>query len=118
MVYSNQQQYYDVLAQSGAPADCGTFVDFMLEEIFNTLSAYKRGNIATETIDEKSKDKVLELIAANPTITQEQLAAQLRLSRSGIEKIIRQLKAENALARVGGKKDGKWEVVSGSGKCK
>lgn len=118
MVYSNQQQYYDVLVQSGAQADCGTFVDFMLEEIFYTLSAHKSGNVATETIDEKSKDKVLELIAANPTITQAQLAAQLRLSRSGIEKIIRQLKAENTLARVGGKKDGKWEIVSGSGKCK
>ena len=33
MVYSNQEAYYDAIAQSSAKADSGPFIDFMLGEI-------------------------------------------------------------------------------------
>lgn len=37
LVYSNQQRYYDAIAESSDKAGCGPFIDFMLGEILKTL---------------------------------------------------------------------------------
>jgi ATP-dependent DNA helicase RecG len=60
---------------------------------------------------EKSREKVLALLAANPKITTEAMANDLDLSRAGVEKIVRNLKKEGRLKRVGPDKGGHWEVA-------
>ena len=37
MIYKNQQTYYDAIAKSSAINDSGVFIDFMLQEILNSL---------------------------------------------------------------------------------
>ena len=37
MVYANQQAYYDAISESSRRGDSGPFIDFMLQEILNTL---------------------------------------------------------------------------------
>jgi Fic family protein len=37
MIHRNQQEYYDALNQSTQNADCGVFVEFMLNEILQTM---------------------------------------------------------------------------------
>ena len=58
----------------------------------------------------KSKGKVIDLIAQNPSITIPEMAVALDMSIPGIEKIIRSLKKENRLRRIGPDKGGHWEV--------
>jgi len=60
----------------------------------------------------KSNEKVIHLIANNPSITASEIAESLGLSLAGIEKIIRVLKKQERLRRIGPDKGGHWEVVS------
>ena len=61
---------------------------------------------------EKSREKILRVVGESPAITIQEMAQSLGLSRAGIEKVIRQLKREGCLKRIGPDKGGRWEVVS------
>jgi len=61
---------------------------------------------------EKSREKILNLIRENRFITTSELASELRLSTSAIEKHIRNLKSEGILSRIGPDKGGHWEIQS------
>ena len=50
-------------------------------------------------------------MAENPTITTRELADIVGLSVKGVEKVIRVLKAEGVLKRIGPDKGGHWEVL-------
>lgn len=43
MIHYNQQAYYDAINRSTKDGDCGVFIDFMLEEILETLKIHARG---------------------------------------------------------------------------
>lgn len=60
---------------------------------------------------EKGKEKILELLKSMPGITSIELQEQTGLSRSGVEKIIRQLKDAGKIRRIGPDKGGHWEVI-------
>jgi ATP-dependent DNA helicase RecG len=59
----------------------------------------------------KSNEKVVSLMASDPAITVPEIAGLLGLSLAGVEKIIRALKRQERLRRVGPDKGGHWEVV-------
>ncbi len=58
----------------------------------------------------KTREKILELISANPNITNQELADMLQLTVKGIEWQIKKLKEDGNLERIGGAKGGHWEV--------
>ena len=58
----------------------------------------------------KSKEKVIEIIIQNPSVTIPEIVASLDMSIPGIEKIIRSLKEQKRLRRIGPDKGGHWEV--------
>ncbi len=60
----------------------------------------------------KTRERVLELLAANPHTTFETMVAELQIARSTIQKHIANLKAEGRLRRIGPDKGGHWEVVA------
>lgn len=41
MVYANQQEYYNAITESNSRTDCYPFINFMLQEILNTLKSPK-----------------------------------------------------------------------------
>lgn len=41
MVYANQEAYYNAIQHSTATADSGPFIEFMLQEILNTLKRHQ-----------------------------------------------------------------------------
>ena len=59
----------------------------------------------------KSNRKVLDAIKNNPKITIKELQELIGLSESGIKKILRQLRNDGVISRVGGAKGGHWEVL-------
>lgn len=116
MVYSNQQNYYDAIAKSTAQGDCAPFIDFMLDEIYNTLLARKGEPLkVTEKVAEKvteNQARILELVSQNPTITQTELAQIIGISRTHIAKNIATLKAKGLMQRVGSDKGGHWKTTN------
>lgn len=59
---------------------------------------------------EKSTEKILRCLLLNPGITISQLAGELDMSTSGIEKNLKKLKHAGKIKRVGPDKGGHWEV--------
>lgn len=59
---------------------------------------------------EKSKEKILAALALHPDWTTADLAREIGLSRSGVERNLRQLKADGLLVRSGADNGGVWQV--------
>jgi len=79
---------------------------------FNRPS-YDRSDTIDKTIDKSlsvTEKAVIELITANPSITQKEMARQLGLSEIGIRFSVNKLNIKGMLQRIGGKKAGRWEV--------
>ena len=60
---------------------------------------------------EKSREKIIQLIREDAHITYDELASALALSIKSIEKHIKLLKGQGILRRIGGRKEGYWEVI-------
>ncbi|MDP3174367.1 MAG: winged helix-turn-helix transcriptional regulator [Phenylobacterium sp.] len=59
---------------------------------------------------QKTAQKILEAIKANPRITRKELSAIIGITEDGIKFNLSKLKKEGALKRVGSDKGGYWEA--------
>ncbi|HZX12168.1 MAG TPA: ATP-binding protein [Candidatus Nanoarchaeia archaeon] len=71
---------------------------------------FKRKSPIPET-REKTREKIIQLIRENPRITTKELAEKTGLTAKGVEWNIKGLKDEKKLRRVGGRKEGYWEIL-------
>ncbi len=110
MVFANQEAYYDAVAASTAAANSGPFIDFMLEEIRDTLLQHTTEKVPNK-VPNKSELEVLQLLKERPTLTRAEVALLTGLSESGVKKIISSLKSNGWLERKGSNKSGHWLVV-------
>lgn len=108
IVKEHQQDYYDAIAQSDKEASCTSFITFMLRCLLQVLKETEESN---QKSNWKSDRKVLSAMRQNPSVTIRELQEATGLSESGIKKIIRQLRTDNLIRRVGGAKGGHWEIV-------
>ncbi len=108
IVREHQEHYYNAIESSTAKGESTTFIEFMLEMILksmqNTLQSDQKSNY-------KSDQKILSLIKENSTITIRELMEILSMSESGVKKVIKKLKDEGTLHRIGSLKSGHWEVL-------
>ena len=86
--------------------------NLLLDFCKHCYNAFSKGyeNDYTE-LNEKSSVKIIELIQDNPKITIPEIVEIIGISKRAIEKQISQLKKENKVKRVGGRKEGYWEVI-------
>ena len=80
----------------------------MLEIILKSIEESQKSN---QKSDQKSDPKVLLLIKENKNITIKELCALMSMSESGIKKVIKKLKDEGKLIRVGSLKAGHWDIM-------
>ena len=66
---------------------------------------------SSEKSRDKGREKILNILSENAMATMSEIAEQLNLSPKAIEKQISQLKKENKIRRVGGRKEGHWKVL-------
>lgn len=66
-----------------------------------------------KTTPKTTKQLLIRLMEGNNTITREELADKLGISINGVKQHILNLKKENILERVGGRKDGYWKINVG-----
>ena len=126
MVYSNQQAYYDAIAQSTKQGESGPFIEFMLGEILDTVRRHQGEPLnapANDTVSDTANDTVndtvkttptqegiIDLVRKNPLSTYDELAAQLGVGRATIARNIAILKDRGVLVRVGEDKNGYWKL--------
>ena len=56
------------------------------------------------------RNRIIELIKANPIITREQLAREIGKGTTTIYRIFKKLKKKGIIERVGAKRNGYWKV--------
>lgn len=82
-------------------------ITMILKSIQTTLKSDQKSNYKSNY---KSDQKVLALMKENSKITIYELMEKLSMSESGIKKVIKKLKDENIISRVGSLKSGHWEI--------
>lgn len=120
MVYSNQQAYYDAIAESSKIGDSEPFIHFMLTEILLTLKLHQGEKVTTDKVSNKVPNKVpnkselqvLALLKQNSRLTRALLSDATGISESGIKKILASLKKYGLIKRIGSNKSGYWEVYN------
>ncbi len=108
IIRDHQEEYYQAIENSSSIGESTPFIEFMLEVILESIQSSVTSN---QKSSHKSDQKVLELMKKNSKITIKELMQQLSMSESGIKKVIKKLKVENRVQRVGSLKDGRWEVL-------
>ena len=66
----------------------------------------------TENTTEKTTEKILCIIKNNPSVTYRELAEVLAMTEDGIDWSVKQLRKQGLLHRIGGRKEGYWQVVT------
>ena len=84
-----------------------SIIKFMLEMILKSIQTTLKSD---QKSNYKSDQKVLALMKENSKITIYELMEKLSMSESGIKKVIKKLKDENIISRVGSLKSGHWEI--------
>lgn len=88
----------------------------MLPNLNYSLSSSAKSNDSTRETGrrrsgETSRERILFLIANEPTITMAMIAQELGISPKGVEKHIKKLKEEKLLERKGGRAHGVWVLL-------
>ena len=118
MVYSNQQAYYDAIAQSTKRGESGPFIEFMLGEILDTVRKHKgepiikNDNVGANVgvnvgVNER---KILEMIAENGNVTAKQMSDAIGISQRQVERLLASLKKKQIIVREGADKNGYWKL--------
>jgi Fic family protein len=134
MIYNSQARYYEALQQShNVGVDCRPFIDFMLDIIETAISRYVASATGTSNdalaINEPVKSEnepvndpvnsvnepvnsfdVLGFIKANPSINYDNLVEQTGRSRATIKRMVKRLKEEGYISRIGSDKSGYWKI--------
>ncbi len=120
LVREHQDEYYAALSKSDAAADSTEFIGFMLSMISAALddaTSLKADvgindgmNVGITNVATAVREHLLSLARENPTITMMQMAQVLGISKRQVERIVASLKADGRLARVGARRNGRWEV--------
>ena len=88
----------------------GTTADKPLKgDVAVPLSGELSGKTSEKTT-EKTTEKILCILKNNPRVTYRELAEALAMSEDGIYWSVKQLRKQGLIHRIGGRKEGYWQV--------
>ena len=107
IVRDHQEEYYKALENSTNIGESTPFIEFMLEMILESIKSTLKSD---QQSNQKSDQKILMLMKENKNITIRELCEITSMSESGVKKVIKKLKDEDKLVRVGSLKSGHWKI--------
>ncbi len=115
VICNQQQDYYQALQNADAAANATPFIGFMLDALHAAMlevvtADEKNAEKISVKTSEKTADKIIQILAIEPTLSARDLAEKLGLSARAIENNIAHLKAAGRLKRIGAAKGGHWEI--------
>ena len=125
IVKDNQQEYYNVIAQSDAAGNSTVFVEFMLKCLLDAMENYEDTEEETKELHDKLHDKlhdmfpelsekafeVLEVLKIHPGLKAEDIGVHVSLSERQVKTYLNALKQAGLIVRVGSNKTGYWKVT-------
>ena len=115
LVKENQKEYYSVLGVSDSVANSTKFIEFMLSVILNTINEIiETEKKVTVKVTQKvtgNQKKILEAIRKNSSITQEELAEIVGITRKSIISNMKKLQENGLIKRIGADKNGYWQII-------
>lgn len=104
MVHDNQHKYYDAINASSAANDCGFFIDFMLQEILNTLKIHIVGGVNGAVFG--GVNPISDFIMKHPGIRANQISEALGIPLRTLQRELSRLKACGQIEFRGAPKNG------------
>ncbi|MDR0300102.1 MAG: Fic family protein [Streptococcaceae bacterium] len=114
VIYSNQQTYYQKLAESDRTGESTVFVEFMLETILTTLQNYLKDESSSVKKTDRVDSFILQLIGKNQEITVNEMSRIIGKSTATINRHLKKLQEKQQIKRVGAAKGGEWELLDKS----
>ena len=119
IVYGNQQQYYDAIAESTARGESTPFITFMLGEILTTLREHQGEE--KPVLQDKLQDKlpqlpstawlILEALMENPALTVAELTRRVDVKDRMVRNHLATLRNLGIIERHGSNKNGRWKIL-------
>jgi Fic family protein len=113
LIKEHQKEYYSALGTSDNEANSTKFIEFMLMLILNTIEEIIKTEKVTVKVTQKvtvNQKKILNEIKINPSITQEELATIVGITRKSIIENMKKLQANGLIKRIGSDKNGYWQI--------
>ncbi len=125
LIHDHQEGYYNALAISDSQGESTVFIQFMLEIIREALAEVAQveekdlkkndltGKITGNNLPVNWTDTeraILQRLADDPTLTQEELSAEIGRSLRTIRNCMKRLQEAGVLRRDGARKNGKWVI--------
>lgn len=128
VIKSRQEEYYQAFREADIKTDCSNFIEFLLQALATSLKEAMNNSTQTQHDNEskarvemkvetrvevkvKTPDRILTLLSKDGSLTQAEVAKELSLSKSTVERAIAKLKKEGLLTYIGPKKGGYWQVL-------
>ncbi|MBQ7192249.1 MAG: Fic family protein [Paludibacteraceae bacterium] len=111
IVKQNQQEYYNAIAQSDAQGNSTVFIDFMLRCILQAIQEQQKTTNNVGVNVGVNEQRVLDLLAADLSLTAARIAEQLGISTRQAERLLAALKQKNLIRRKGADRNGHWEII-------
>ena len=125
LIHDHQEGYYNALAVSDSQGDSTVFIQFMLEIIREALAEVTQaeetetkknvlsGKLTGNNLPVKWTDierAILQRLADDPTLTQEELSAEIEKSLRTVRNCMKRLQEAGVLRRDGARKNGKLVI--------
>ena len=107
-IYMNQEEYYSSIEQCHINGNVNIFIKFILKIINSSLDkVIKNSNFVLNDI----QNKIIELIANDKSITQNEIANIIGVSVRTIKRHFKILIDNSIIERIGSDKKGHWEIL-------
>ena len=113
IIRKHQEEYYIAIQNCNNVGNSNEFIEFMLkviDEAIDGMILTSSKETTQETTQKTTREKIIDLMKKNPSITQVEMANALDLTRDGISYNIKILKEKGIIERVGSTKNGIWKI--------
>lgn len=112
LIHEQQEDYYEAINAANTDGESTVFVKFMLEIIKQALTELTH-NIAKDEKKEheSAQDKLLALLKKDNKISAKNAAEKLNLSERQVQRLLKTMKENGLIERVGSNRNGRWNVL-------
>ena len=107
-IYLSQKEYYDVIRKCHVNGNANEFIKYMLKVIKSSID---RVNYINDHILNYYQFRILELVAYDKNITQQEIAKKLKISIRTVKRHFKTLMLNEFISRIGSSKNGHWEII-------
>lgn len=108
LIYERQEEYYRALNAANTNGESMVFVQFMLQVIYDLLLELPETVISQE--QSRIEDRLLTLLEEDRTYSAKKLADKLDISERQVQRILKNLKDQGVIKRMGTNRSGQWII--------